>query len=69
MPKEIYQVQPPRGNSTDDLNSLVEQLNFVLFEISKRLGDLNIPNVGIENATTVSNLVDALIEAGIGKES
>ena len=69
MSKEIYQVQPIAGNSIEDINALIEQLNLILFEISKRLGDLTIPNADIEDATTVSNLVDALIASGIGKES
>ena len=64
MAKEIYQIQP-----VQDFDSLVEQLNLVLFEISKRLADLDIPNEDIEDASTVSDLVTALISAGIGKES
>jgi hypothetical protein len=64
MAKEIYQIQP-----VQDFDSLVEQLNLVLFEISKRLADLDIPNEDIEDASTVADLVTALISAGIGKES
>lgn len=69
MPKEVYQVEKLRELTLLELNRLVDEINQHFFEISKRLANLQIPNSSIESATTVANLVTALIAAGIGEES
>ena len=58
--KETYQIVP-----TDDLTHLVEQLNIILLEISSRLAYIDIPQTGIDSASTLAELITALISAGI----
>lgn len=68
MPKEIYQIQPLKDNSLESLTVLVEELNIRLFEISKRLSDIAIPQTGITTSTSLADLITALTSAGIVSE-
>jgi hypothetical protein len=65
-PLEIYQVQQINSNNVADLQRLVNELNQYLFEISKRLGTLSIPQ-DTSDASTVSDIITLLESAGIGE--
>jgi hypothetical protein len=63
MAQEIYQI-----DSAETIEDLVRKINVILFEISKRLANLNIPNSDIAFAADVDDLISALQSAGIGSE-
>jgi hypothetical protein len=63
MAQEIYQI-----DSAESLDDLIRKINVILFEISKRLANLNIPNSAISTAADVDDLISALQSAGIGSE-
>jgi hypothetical protein len=63
MAQEIYQI-----DSAESLEDLVRKINVILFEISKRFANLNIPNSDIATAADVDDLISALQSAGIGSE-
>lgn len=67
QPTEIYQVNQIAEVSLESMQQLINELNLCLFEISKRLSRLSIPQ-DTSSVTTVAHVVTLLENAGIGAE-